>query len=87
MKNVMIIGTLMFLLLSCQEVKIIKKSDIGVTYRETVFKNRSMKDAIQDVASNFGRREASVNIAGDLIIVRAPKYRISKVEIFFNLLK
>lgn len=87
MKNIMIIGTLMIFLLSCQQVKIIRKSDINADYRETVFKNPSVKNAIQDIASNFGKREASVIVADDLIIVRAPKYRISRVEEFFNVLK
>jgi hypothetical protein len=73
-------------LYSCQRIYIIKKEDIHEKYKTTVFENASMKKAIEDVASNFGRREASVVIADDVIIVRADNFRINKVKTFISLM-
>ena len=82
MKKILILSTLIIFLYSCQSIYIIKKEDIHEKYKTTVFENRSMKKAIEDVASNFGRREASVVIADDVIIVRADNFRINKVKTF-----
>ena len=84
MKKILILSTLIIFLYSCQSVYIVKKSEILDEYRSTLFTNRDMKDAIEDVAKNFGRREASVIITEDVIIVRAYHCRINKVKTFFS---
>ena len=84
MKKICLIVVATLFLVSCQVVKIYKKSDINPDYKETVFENPSMKKAIQDVASNFGRCEASVIIDSDVIIIRTNKFRGRKVDNFFS---
>lgn len=84
MKKTSLICVATLFLVSCQEVKIYKKTKINPEYRVNLFENPSIKKVIQDVASNFGRIEASVVIDSNIIIVRTSKGRMRKVDSFFS---